>query len=251
MNLKVSDLHYSIENKEIVNGATLEVKDKQFVTILGPNGCGKSTLLKNIYRVLKPKEGEIILDGKNIKEYSLKESAQLISVVSQFNELSFDCTVRDVVLLGRTPHLKMMEREHKADYEIVDKAIHDVGLDDKKDQSYLSLSGGEKQRVVLARAIAQQPKLMILDEPTNHLDIKYQLQILNIVKSLSISVLAVLHDISMAYYFSDYIYLMKDGKFIKEGRTEEIITEENIKETYDVSCHIEKHKDSILINFFD
>lgn len=251
MNLKVKDLHYSIGGKKIVDGASLEVRDGQFVTILGPNGCGKSTLLKNIYRVLKPSQGEIFLDDRSIKEYSLKESAKSIAVVAQFNNLSFDCTVRDVVILGRTPHLRMMESEHKVDYEIVDKAIHDVGLDDKKDQSYQSLSGGEKQRVVLARAIAQEPKLLILDEPTNHLDIKFQLQILNIVKSLSISVLAVLHDISMAYHFSDYIYLMKEGKFIKEGKKEEIITEENIKETYDVSCHIEKKDNSILINYFE
>lgn len=250
MDLKVNDLYYTIENKNIVNGVSLHVEDKKFVTILGPNGCGKSTLLKNIYRVLKPKHGEIFLNDKNIKEYSLKESARLMAVVSQFNNLNFDCTVKEVVVLGRTPHLKMMEKEHKADHQIVDEAIHAVGLDDKKEQSYLSLSGGEKQRVVLARAITQKPQLLILDEPTNHLDIKYQLQILNIVKSLNISVLAVLHDISMAYHFSDYIYLMKEGRFIKEGKKEDIINKENIKETYDVDCDIKKQNESILINYF-
>lgn len=250
MELSVKDLSYSIDKKEIVRGVSLDVHDKEFVTILGPNGCGKSTLLKNIYRVLKPSSGSIILNGKDIKEYSLKESAKEMAVVSQFNELAFDCTVKDVVLLGRTPHLKMMEWEHKEDVDIVSKAIEEVGLKGKEDQSYLSLSGGEKQRVILARAIAQKPSLMILDEPTNHLDIRYQLQILGLVKRLNISVLAVLHDVNLAYRHSDYIYLMKDGKFIHQGKPSDVITENNIKETYDVDCSIQTLSDGgIFIDY--
>lgn len=252
MDLKVNDLHYSIEGKEIVKGVSLHVDNNRFVTILGPNGCGKSTLLKNVYRVAKPDSGEIFLNGIDIKKYSLKQSAKEMAVVSQFNNLAFDCTVHDVVLLGRGPHLKMMEREHQSDLDIVDKAIDAVGLSDKREQSYLSLSGGEKQRVILARAIAQKPSLLILDEPTNHLDIRYQLTVLNIVRDLGINVLAVLHDVQMAYHYSDYIYLMKDGKFVFEGVPSDVITEEHIKEIYDVNCHIiNEDENRILINYVD
>ncbi len=252
MDLRVENLHYSIEGKEIVKGASLTVDNHRFVTILGPNGCGKSTFLKNVYRVYKPSEGQIYLDDKELKTYSLKKSAKEMAVVSQFNNLAFDCSVYDVVLMGRTPHLKMMEREHQADLDIVNQAIDEVGMTEKKNQSYLSLSGGEKQRVVLARAIAQKPSLLILDEPTNHLDIRYQLTILSIVKKLNINVLAVLHDVQMAYKYSDYIYLMKDGKFVYEGTPSDVITEKNIKDIYDVDCRIIKEDDKhILINYED
>lgn len=252
MDLRVENLHYSIEGKEILKGASLTVDKNRFVTILGPNGCGKSTFLKNVYRVYKPTSGMIYLDDKEMKTYSLKKSAKEMAVVAQFNNLAFDCSVYDVVLMGRTPHLKMMEREHQADFDIVNQAIEEVGMTEKKNQSYLSLSGGEKQRVVLARAIAQKPSLLILDEPTNHLDIRYQLIILSIVKRLNINVLAVLHDVQMAYQYSDYIYLMKEGKFVYEGIPSEVITEKNIKDIYDVDCHIIKEDDKhILINYED
>lgn len=252
MDLRVENLHYSIEGKEIVKGASLTVDKNRFVTILGPNGCGKSSFLKNVYRVYKPTSGMIYLDDKEMKTYSLKKSAKEMAVVAQFNNLAFDCSVYDVVLMGRTPHLKMMEREHQADFDIVNQAIEEVGMTEKKNQSYLSLSGGEKQRVVLARAIAQKPSLLILDEPTNHLDIRYQLTILSIVKRLNINVLAVLHDVQMAYQYSDYIYLMKEGKFVYEGIPSEVITEKNIKDIYDVDCHIIKEDDKhILINYED
>ena len=252
MDLRVNNLHYSIEGKEIVKGVSLKLDQKRFRTILGPNGCGKSTFLKNIYRVYKPTEGEIYLDEKPRKSYSLKQSAKERAVVAQFNNLAFDCSVYDVVRMGRTPHLKRREREHKSDLELVDKAIAEVGLTEKKNQSYLSLSGGEKQRVVLARAIAQQPSLLILDEPTNHLDIRYQLTILSIVKRLNINVLAVLHDVQRAYKYSDYIYLRKDGKFVYEGTPGEVITEKNIKDVYDVDCKIIKEDEKhILINYED
>ncbi|MCR5112911.1 MAG: ABC transporter ATP-binding protein [Acholeplasmatales bacterium] len=249
MDLKCEDIKYSIEKKDILNGVSLEVKNSEFHTILGPNGCGKTTLLKNIYRVIKPTSGIIYLDMKNLKEIKLKESAKSMAVVSQFNELNFTLSAREIVLLGRNPHLRVMESEHKEDYEIVDNALKIVGLYDKKDQPYQVMSGGEKQRVVLARAIAQQPKLLLLDEPTNHLDIKYQLEILKIIKDMKINVLAVLHDIQLACKYSDYIYLMKDGNIVYQGHPNEIITKENIKDIYDVDCEVLKDNNSILVKY--
>lgn len=250
MDLSCNDIDYSIEDKRILNSVNLNLANNEFHTILGPNGCGKSTLLKNIYKILKPDSGVIYLNLKDLKEIKSKELAKKMAVVAQFNNLNFDLSVREIVLLGRTPHLRLMEKESTNDYEIVDDALRVVGMYDKKDRSYLSLSGGEKQRVVLARAIAQKPSLLLLDEPTNHLDIKYQLEILKIVKKLNINVLAVLHDISLASKFSDYMYLMKDGEIKFQGAPNEVITKESIKEIYDVDCDILKIENkTILINY--
>ncbi len=250
MDLSCIDIKYSIEDKRILNSVSFNLKNNEFHTILGPNGCGKSTLLKNIYKILKPDSGVIYLNLKELKKIKSKELAKEMAVVAQFNNLNFDLSVREIVLLGRTPHLGIMEKERKEDYEIVDDALRIVGMYDKRDRSYLSLSGGEKQRVVLARAIAQRPSLLLLDEPTNHLDIKYQLEILKIVKKLNINVLAVLHDIALASKFSDYMYLMKDGEIKFQGIPQEVITKQSIKEIYDVDCNILKQENgTILINY--
>ena len=182
MELRCDNIQYSIEGSRILNGISLGVSNNEFHTILGPNGCGKTTFLKTVYRITKPDLGTIYLDGKPLDNISIRKSAQNMAVVAQFNNLNFDCSVLDVVMLGRTPHLKMMEQEKKEDYKIAYNALKSVGMYEKRNRSYLSLSGGEKQRVVLARAITQQPTLLLLDEPTNHLDIKYQLEILKIVK---------------------------------------------------------------------
>lgn len=250
MELRCEDIEYSIAGNRILKGITMGVSNNEFHTILGPNGCGKTTLLKTIYRIVKPETGTVYLDGRPQKDISIRQSAQQMAVVAQFNNLNFDCSVLDVVMLGRTPHLKMMEQEKAQDYEIAYDALRKVGMYDKKDRSYLSLSGGEKQRVVLARAITQQPTLLLLDEPTNHLDIKYQLEILRIVKELNINVLAVLHDIQLACRFSDYIYLVRDGRIRHQGTPEQTITKENMKEIYDVDCEVlNQGNNHILIQY--
>lgn len=250
MDLKCENVSVSIGEKNIVNDISFCSREGQFTTIVGPNGCGKSTLLKSIYRIQKMDRGVIYLNGKDMKEIKVKESAKSIAVVSQFNNINFDYTVKEIVTLGRTPHLKMFENEKQIDFEIVEDAIAKVGLQDKVEQSYLSLSGGEKQRVILARAIAQQPTLLLLDEPLNHLDIKYQLEILKVVKGLKINVVAVLHDLQLASMFSDQIYFMKDGKIVANGIPEEVVTKENIKEVYDIECEVTHHKHgSVFISY--
>ena len=238
MDLTCKDVCYSIKDKKILDHVSVSVDKQRFVSILGPNGCGKTTLLKNIYRVLKRDSGEIVFNGKSIDDLHLREAAKKIAVVAQFNEINFDCSVKDMVLLGRTPHIPFMQSETYKDYEIVEDALQKVGMLDKADRSYLSLSGGEKQRVALARAIAQQPTLLLLDEPTNHLDIRYQIEILQIVKDLNINVLAVLHDIQLACRYSDYIYLMKQGTIRYEGTPQTTITEQSMHDVYGINCKL-------------
>jgi iron complex transport system ATP-binding protein len=238
LNLNAEHISVSLTGADIVRDISIRVENKQFVGIIGPNGCGKSTLLKSIYKVIKPQKGTVFLGDKDI----IKSSARIVSkdmgVVGQFNDLSFDFTVQEMVMMGRTPHKKLMETDNMQDYKIVADALERVDLTEYADRSYLTLSGGEKQRVILARAIAQKPKFLVLDEPTNHLDIKYQIQILTVVKSLNIGVLAALHDLPMASVYCDMLYVIKDGKMIASGSPKEVLTKKLIRQVYEIDCEI-------------
>lgn len=238
LNLKAEHISVSFSGTDIVKDISIRVENKQFVGIIGPNGCGKSTLLKSIYKAIKPQKGTVFLGDKDI----IKSSARIISkdmgVVGQFNDLSFDFTVLEMVMMGRAPHKKLIEADNVYDHKIVQEALARVDLIEYANRSYLTLSGGEKQRVILARAIAQEPKFLILDEPTNHLDIKYQIQILTVVKHLNIGVLAALHDLPMASVYCDMLYVMKNGKLIASGSPNEVLTKEIIRQVYEIDCEV-------------
>lgn len=238
MNLKVDHVSVTLSGTEIVKDISMKVDNKQFVGIVGPNGCGKSTLLKSIYKVIKPQKGLVFLGDKDVLKSSARAISKDLGVVGQFNELSFDFTVREMVMMGRTPHKHFMESDNIEDYKIVADALERVNLAKYADRSYLTLSGGEKQRVILARAIAQEPEFLILDEPTNHLDIKYQLQILSVVKSLNIGVLAALHDLSMASVYCDILYVVKDGQIIASGNPKAVLTKKLIRQVFEIDCEI-------------
>jgi iron complex transport system ATP-binding protein len=238
MQLNVKNLRVSINKTEIVKDVSLLVNNKQFVGIIGANGCGKSTMLKSIYKSIKPNAGSVFLDDIDLLNTPPKKVSQKMSVVSQFNELNFDLTVFQMVMLGRTPHKKLLESDTKEDLDIVHNALKQTNLMEYRDRSFLTLSGGEKQRVILARAITQQPSFLVLDEPTNHLDIRYQLEVLSCVKKLNIGVLAALHDLQMAAEYCDYIYAMKKGEIIAHGKPKELFTEELVATLYDVNCKI-------------
>ena len=177
----------------------------KFVGVIGPNGSGKSTLLKCIYRVLHQDAGCIFLDGKENTKMGYKETARFLGVVAQHNIYDFDFSVRDIVLMGRSPHKKTMEQDNAEDRRIAREALARVGLSGFEERTFAELSGGEQQRVILARALAQQTRALILDEPTNHLDVKYQLQLLNTVKSLDLTVVAAFHDLNLAGLYCDEI----------------------------------------------
>ncbi|MCD8118071.1 MAG: ABC transporter ATP-binding protein [Lachnospiraceae bacterium] len=244
MKLETKSLSVKLDKKEIVHQATLQVEDGAFVGLIGPNGSGKTTLLKSIYRVLKPSGGVAMLDGQDIRAMSHKESAQAMGVVSQFTNLNFDFSVEDIVLMGRSPHKGAFDRDTAADYQIVEDCLRRVDMLEFRDRSFLTLSGGEKQRILLARALAQQVKILVLDEPTNHLDIKYQIQIMEAVKATGVGVLAALHDLNLTLMYCTYLYVLKDGNVVAHGTPEEIITEELIREVYEVDCQVMRHEAS-------
>ncbi len=249
MNIKSENINVTLEKNNILKGINIEVDNKEVVGIIGPNGSGKSTLLKCIYRVLKPNDGSILLDNIDIKEMSVKESSKRLAVLSQHNNYNFDFTVKDIVLMGRSPHKKFMERDNKEDYDIVNEALKKVDMFEFKDRSFQSLSGGEQQRVILARALAQQPQCLILDEPTNHLDIKYQLQLMRIVKGLGIEVIAAIHDLNIAAMYCDKIYVLKDGEIIKNGKPKDVLTQELIKDVYEVDSEVIVNEERVHISY--
>ena len=242
MELRAENLEITLGNADILKDVSIQAQDKKFIGIIGPNGSGKSTMLKCIYRVLKADRGAVYLDGKEIQKMHPKESAKRLAVVAQHNFYNFDFTIEEVVLMGRSPHKKNMERDNAEDYRIVNDCIEKVGMSRFKGRSFSTLSGGEQQRIILARALAQQTDCIILDEPTNHLDIKYQLQLLDIVKSLNLTVVSAIHDLNIAAMYCDYLYAMKNGKIVYQGSVEEILTPQIIKELYEVEAEVIKNK---------
>ncbi|EGC76409.1 ABC transporter ATP-binding protein [Treponema denticola] len=238
MVLDISSLSFNFGSKNILADIDLSIKDNGIVGIIGPNGSGKSTLLKCIYRVLKPKTGTIFIDGKNINDYQFKETAKKMAVVAQHNDTHFDFNVLEMVLIGRSPHKKFMERDSAEDIELAYKALEQVNMKDFADRNFSSLSGGEKQRIILARALVQNTDCLILDEPTNHLDIKHQLHFMSLAKYLKITVISAIHDLNIAAMYCDKIYALKEGQIIASGSVDEVITEEVIKTLYDVEAKI-------------
>lgn len=239
-NVSAESIKLKLGSNDILNGISINAEDKEFIGIIGPNGCGKSTLLKCIYRTLKPDQGAVYISNKDVLTMKYSESGKKLAVVSQQNHYNFDFVVRDVVLMGRSPHKKLMERDNAEDYKIVEESLEAVGMLKHIKRQFSTLSGGEQQRIILARALAQKTDILVLDELTNHLDIRYQLQLLHTVKSLDKTVIAAFHDLNMAGMFCDRIFAIQGGKIVKDGKVEDVLTEEVIHELYKVSSKIER-----------
>lgn len=237
--LRVENLYFKIDKFELLKNISLNLKDKSFVGIIGANGSGKSTLLKNIYRFLRANSGEIYVKNKNIKEYETKDLARELSVLTQKQEMSFNFQVDEIMDMATYSHKKIYST--KVREEKIKESLSLVGMENYIDRDFFSLSGGEIQRILIARLIFQGSEILILDEPTNHLDIRYQIEVMNLLKSLNKTVLMVLHDINLASFYCDYIYAMKNGEILYEGEGNSILNKEIIKEIYEVDCEIIEH----------
>lgn len=229
---------FSIKGKDIIKDIEISVVRGEFVGIIGPNGSGKSTFLKCLYRVLKPTDGAIFVKDKDVHKMKDREAAKAMAVLAQHNDFTFDFSVIDTVLMGRTPYKKFMENDTKEDYDLSEMALERVGMGEFRDRSMATLSGGEKQRILLARTLVQKGSCIIMDEPTNHLDIKYTIQIMDILKSLDTTVISAIHDLNMAAQYCDRIYALKDGEVVLSGPPKEVFTRENIKFLYEVDSEI-------------
>ncbi|MCT4584654.1 MAG: ABC transporter ATP-binding protein [Peptostreptococcaceae bacterium] len=243
-NLDIKNLSYKVDGKDILNDVDLKIKKNEFVGILGPNGSGKSTLLKNIYRYYKPLKNSIYLNEKEINEYSIKDFAKNMSVVFQEGNMEFDFLVKDIVSMGRYVHKKLFDIDFDDDKELIKDALDKVEMKDFYNRSFLSLSGGEKQRVLIARAIAQDSKMIVLDEPTNHLDIKYKLNTMKILKDINKTIFAAIHDFNIAINYCDNIYIIDNGIIKYHGDPKKLLNKDIIKEVFNVNSYIYKNEET-------
>ena len=248
MKLETKKITYSIDGKLIIDGIDISVKEGEFVGIIGPNGCGKSTLLKNIYKVFTPDSGAAFIDGEDLAKLSNKKTAKKMSVMQQENIVDFDMTVYDMVMLGRFAHQKLFAGSSDEDRKVVKEYIKEVGLEGYENRHFLSLSGGEKQRTLLARALSQKTPLILLDEPTNHLDIGYQYQIMNILKRQNLTLLCCVHDLNIAATYCDRLILMKKKEVFDIGTPKEMLTRENIKALFDIDTTIIENEKTGRLN---
>ena len=236
--ISVECLSYAAGGRQILREVSLDIDCRLFTGLIGPNGCGKSTLLKHIYRIYAPQAGAISYDGVAYHDISLRASARKIAVVGQFHSSDFDFSVEETALMGRTPYKKSFEEDTVRDYEIAEAALEEMGMFEHRHRMVSELSGGEVQRVMLARAFVQEPEFLILDEPTNHLDITYQLRLLQSVKRSGLGVLAALHDLNLAAMFCDRIIVMKDGRIEGVGSPGDVLTEDMLERVYGVRSRI-------------
>ncbi len=247
MVLSVDKIEFSYGNATVLKDVNFKVKKGDFVSILGINGSGKSTLMKCINRILKFKEGMIFVEDRDLKKMKDIEIARKIGYVPQSSETGF-VTVFDAVLLGRKPYIKW--DVSKKDIELTEKILKIMNLEEYSLRYINELSGGELQKVVIARALVQEPRILLLDEPTSDLDLKNQLEVMNIIREVSnthnIASIVVMHDINLALRYSDKFIILKEGQVFTTGG-KEVITPEIIKETYGVDVHVEKFEGVPLV----
>ena len=239
---------YPQSARPVLRAVTLSVRKGSILGLLGPNGCGKTTLLRLLSGMLTPQSGQVLLNGKPIAALSRREIARQVAVVPQETHTTFDFTVLDIVLMGRYPHLGPFELEGVADLEIARSALTATGTAELEGRLFGSLSGGEKQRVVIAGAVAQQAALMLLDEPTASLDLAYQIEVAALLRRLNashaVTMVICTHDLNLAAALCDEVVLLRDGAVLAHGPTAETITADNIRATYGVNADVRFHAEA-------
>ncbi|MCC4273775.1 ABC transporter ATP-binding protein [Marinomonas communis] len=242
MNLTVSNVHYQLGKKTLLRDISFALEKGERVALIGPNGCGKSTLLRLICGLNKPSSGHIALDDIAVQHYPRRTLAQHLSFVQQKATTEELVKAEDAVALGRTPWIKAFERWSTAHQSHVDHALEKVSMTHKRHQHWHTLSGGEQQRLHIARALAQNTPFIVMDEPTNHLDIKQQMVVLSLIENIQRTMLVAVHDLNHALRF-DRIIAMKDGRLIAQGKPSELISEAFILELFDVHSRIIRSPD--------
>jgi len=240
---------------DIIKDISLEIQKGDFLGIIGPNGSGKSTLLRFLTRVLVPRAGKIYFEERNIQQIRLKELFKNIAFVPQDTFIHFSFSVQEIVLMGRIPHLGRLELETKKDFEIADKALRLTDSLQFKSKNIHELSAWERQRVLISKALAQEPRLLYLDEPTSHLDIGHQIEILSLLKRLNrdegLTIVVVLHDLNLASEYCNRLLLLNEGAVDTRGKPPEVLTYQTIERVYKTVVVVEKnpfsHKPYVIL----
>lgn len=236
----------------ILNSISFTAKKSECIGILGPNGSGKTSLLRCLYRSLTPDQGSVFFDGKNINNYKAKDLAKTLAVVLQESPADIPLNVNELLKLGRIPHRRFLSKDRKHYNEHEEQINFELDINKLLHRSYKNLSGGEKQRVMIARALYQKPKLLILDEPTNHLDIAHQISIMQYLNGLDITVICSLHDLNLASQYCDEVAIMQQGKLISQGEPDTVFNSELIKNTFSVNSVSDQHPitQSLRLSFY-
>lgn len=237
-----SNLTLGYGRHRVAEDLSVAIPDGHFTAIIGPNGCGKSTLLRTLSRLMKPMQGDVVLDGKAIGHYATKEVARRIGLLAQNASTPGDITVRELVMRGRYPHQPLFTRWRKEDDEAVNRAMQATGVSELAGQSVDTLSGGQRQRAWIAMVLAQETTIMLLDEPTTWLDISYQIDLLELLSTLNreqgYTLAAVLHDLNQACRYATHLIALREGKVVAQGAPKEIVTPELIEDVYGMRCMI-------------
>ncbi len=245
--LEINNLSAAYGDKLVIKNVTLSVASGEILALIGPNGAGKSTLVRAVSGVLPIRTGSVMVGGKDLTRLSPAQRARCLAVVPQARSLPPAFTVSQSVSLGRTPYLSWLGQPNQNDERQVHLALESTQTLEMAERFIGELSGGEQQRVLLARALAQQTPVLLLDEPTTHLDLRHQSNLLNLVRNLAakqnLAVLMVVHDLNLAGLFADRIAMLVQGSIYAQGSPQEVLTEANLGEVYDVPVHVMKHPD--------
>ena len=239
MTIAAENLTWKVGSTVIVDNVSLKAEPGKMLGLLGPNGSGKSSLLRLLAGLRKAHAGQVTLDGKNLSSIKRSALARRVALVEQHSSTESNVKVRDVVKLGRIPHLPPLGGWTRGDDAAVDAALDRVGMTERRDQYWQSLSGGERQRIHIARALAQTPSEMLLDEPTNHLDIQHQIELLRLVSDISLTSIIALHDLNHAAMFCDHVVVMQKGRVVAHGAPETVLTEHLLRDVFRVEARVE------------
>ncbi|MFV2019275.1 ABC transporter ATP-binding protein [Micromonospora sp. LOL_023] len=238
--INATELSWSVKGHRLLDNIEMAAHDGTIVGLLGPNGSGKSTLLRLLAGLRRPDTGVVRYDDTSLRDLSRRVLARRLAVVEQDVTAHNHVSVRQVVELGRTPFRGRFDGLTEHDHRIIDAALERVGIADKQRQSWHTLSGGEKQRTQLARALAQEPREILLDEPTNHLDIRYQLELLDLLGSLEVTCVVALHDLNLAARYCDHVVILDYGQVVAAGSPETVLTPELIESVYGVEVLVDR-----------
>ncbi|MBC7259683.1 MAG: heme ABC transporter ATP-binding protein [Chloroflexi bacterium] len=243
--IAAQDVDFSYYNGLVLRDVTLNLATGAMVSLIGPNGSGKTTLLKILCGLLKPKRGRVLLSGQDIDRLSRREVAQEVALVPQELSVPFDFTVREMVMLGRTPYVRHLRGMTPQDHQVVDRMLTLTNTSALAQRPFNELSGGEQQRVIIAMALAQEPRVLLLDEPVVHLDVNHQIEILELIRRLNrqagLTVLATMHDLNLASLYFDRLVLLNEGRVVTSGAPGEVLREDTIRRVFRADVRIQPH----------